>query len=255
MVEMVYSDLSHRVEEPPASDTRLQATYVPNVAFQNGVCMDTRNKPRVTVVTRCEYLQSGMRALFCHDDVTLQFIHCIDDLVITDDDMLRILLVLDMSGPGALREFKAAVDFLNQINTPRKTGVLVSRYNEYLTQYISRKFRGRVTFFNAHNLASGLFRRNFLSWLKGKAVCPMRTVARFRDDRYGFSMKEWVTLVIPLSGESMQDIADCMGVHIQSLYQIRQNALKKIGLKSWRAFCELYLRGEIRTENNRVTLR
>lgn len=217
--------------------------------------MDTGKKPMVRVVTRCEYLQVGLEALFRHEDVTLQFIHCIDDLVITDNNLLRILLVLDMSGPEALREFKVAIDFLNQINTPRKIGVLVSRYNEYLTQYISRKFRGRVTFFNSHNLASGLFRRNFLSWLKGRAVCPMRAVVRFRDDRYGFSLNEWVTLVIPLSGESMQDIATCMGMRSQSLYQIRQKALKKIGLKSWRAFCELYLRGEIRTENNRITRR
>jgi len=81
----------------------------------------------------------------------------------------------------------------------------------------------------------------------------MHVVQRFRDCRYGFSLREWISLVIPLSGETMQEISRCTGLKPQALYQIRHNALKKIGIKSYREFCELYLRGEIRTENGCLT--
>lgn len=209
----------------------------------------------VQVVTRCEYFRIGMEALFFHDNVTLRFIHCIDELMVDYDNQTMVLLVLDMSGPSSLKEFKSAVDYLNQTYSPKKIGVLVSRYNEYLTQYISRKFHGRVTFFNSHNLQSGLFYRNFTSWLKGKAQQPMRVVSRFCDDRYRLTLKEWITLVIPLSGETMNEISLCMGIRSQTLYQIRQNALRKIGIGSYREFCELYLNGKVRTENSRIVLR
>ncbi|POT56155.1 hypothetical protein C3432_19460 [Citrobacter amalonaticus] len=196
-----------------------------------------------------------MRHLFSDDNITIHFIKHIEDVVITDDAPLVILLVLDLSGTEALSNFKTAVDFLNQINGRKRIGVLVSRYNAYLTWYISRKFRGHVTFFNSHNLQSGLFRRNFLSWLDGKTWRPMRVVARYRDNRYGFSLKEWVSLVIPLSGETVQEMSACMGISEQTLYQIRQNALKKIGINSWRKFCDLYLSGQIKTENDTIIRR
>lgn len=207
----------------------------------------------VYVLAACQYFICGMETLFASADVTLRFIRSIDEVVVPDEGTLTVLLVLDMSGSESLKKFRDAVDFLNQINSPRRTGVLVSQYNAYLTYYFYRKFSGRVTFFNSHNLRSGLFQRNFLTWLKGNTFCPARVVFRFRDDRYGFSLKEWISLVVPLSGETVQDMARCLKVSAQSLYQIRINALKKIGIPSYKEFCRLFIRGEIRTENNRIT--
>ncbi|MJN97748.1 hypothetical protein DNX92_14140 [Salmonella enterica subsp. enterica] len=214
--------------------------------------LEISEAPVVRVMTRCEYFKVGIMSLFNGQNVAFDFFGCIDDLVIEDDEPLLMLLVLDMSGTSSLGEFKAAMDFLNQYPGSRRLGVLVSRYNAYMTHYISRKFRGRVTFFNSHNLISGLFYRNFLSWLNGKTFRPMHAVARFRDSRYGFSLKEWISLVVPMSGESIQEMSDCLGLSTQALYQVRQNALKKIGLKSYREFCELYMKGVIRTENDRL---
>ncbi|HGA5678172.1 TPA: hypothetical protein ACISZ4_003903 [Salmonella enterica subsp. enterica serovar Chester] len=214
--------------------------------------LDISDAPVVRVMTRCEYFKIGITSLFNGHNVTFDFFGCIEDLVIEDDEPLLMLLVLDMSGTSSLGEFKSAMDFLNQYPGARRLGVLVSRYNAYMTHYISRKFRGRVTFFNSHNLKSGLFCRNFLSWLNGKTFRPMHVVARFRDSRYGFSLKEWISLVVPMSGESIQEMSNCLGLSTQALYQIRQNALKKIGLKSYREFCELYMKGIIRTENDRL---
>lgn len=204
----------------------------------------------VFVMTSCEYFRKGMQELFISTDVSLHFISRIDQVVVSQNDTLTILLVLDMSSSESLRTFRDAVEFLGQINCRCRVGVLVSRYNAWMTGYISRKFSRKVTFFNSHNLQSGLFQRNFLSWLKGKTFRPMHTVYRFRDNRYGFSQKEWVSLVIPLSGESMQEISACLNVPVYSMYQVRRNALRKIGVSSWREFCELFINGEIRTENS-----
>ncbi|EOI6844104.1 hypothetical protein ACMVI2_004252 [Salmonella enterica] len=181
--------------------------------------MDEYNSrvPVLYVMSRCGYFVTGMQHIFSGDALNIRFIHCISELVIKNDNTLFLLLVLDMSGPDALREFKTAIDFLTQINTPVRAGVLVSRYNEYLTWYISRKLRGRVTFFNSHNLRSGIFHKNILSWLAGKTFRPMHTVLRFRDCRYGFSLREWISLVIPLSGETMHEIARCTGLTAQAL--------------------------------------
>ncbi|EEE1598509.1 hypothetical protein K3J84_004705 [Salmonella enterica] len=209
----------------------------------------------VQVVARCQYFQTGMEALFSDASVSLRFIRSIDEVIFNDNELTRILLVLDMSGPDSLKEFKLAVDFLNQTISPRKIGVLVSRYNEYVTHYISRKLHGSVTFFNSHNLHSGLFQRNFLSWLKGKAVQPMRVVSRFRDERYHLSLKEWIALVIPLSGESIQEISHCMQIKPQALYQIRQGALRKLGINSYREFCEYFLNRNVRIENRQIIVR
>jgi len=212
-------------------------------------------KKTIYIMTYCEYLRTGMQSLISTPDISLNFIKNIDEVVITDDTPLTLLLVLDMSGCVSLKNFKAAVDFLTQINSPKRVGVMVSQYNSYLSHYISRKFRGKVTFFNAHNLRSGLFQRNFLSWLKGKTFRPMRVVARYRDSHYCFSLKEWISLVIPLSGETMQEMSDCMKIPVHTLYQIRQKALKKTGVSSYRQFCEMFINGEIRTENDSITRR
>lgn len=53
--------------------------------------------------------------------------------------------------------------------------------NSNLTRYISRKMRGRVTFFNSHNLHSGLFRKNFLS-------CPVLSWLGLAEKRSGRCM-------------------------------------------------------------------
>jgi hypothetical protein len=206
----------------------------------------------VFVLVQCEYFRKGMQSIFNPEDITFHFMKCIDDIV-SYDDTSTILLVLDMSSSESLRKIMNAIDFLNQINSHKRVGVLVSRYNAYLTYYISRKFRGKVTFFNAHNFNSGLFRRNFLSWLGGRTFRPMRVVSRYRDTRYGFSLKEWISLVIPLSGEPIQEIATHMNTSVHSLYQVRQFALRKMGITSYRQFCELFINGEICTENNTLT--
>ncbi|TGC12138.1 hypothetical protein CRU79_24485 [Escherichia sp. E4385] len=101
----------------------------------------------VFVMALCEYFTFGMKHLFPDNNINLSFIHRIDQVTIRMDDTLTILLVLDMSGTESLRIFKEAVDFLLQINSRKRVGVLVSRYNSYLTYYISRKFAGKVTFF------------------------------------------------------------------------------------------------------------
>ncbi|TGB80924.1 hypothetical protein CRI66_00250 [Escherichia sp. E4694] len=206
----------------------------------------------VFVMALCEYFTFGMKHLFPDNNINLSFIHRIDQVTIRMDDTLTILLVLDMSGTESLRIFKEAVDFLLQINSRKRVGVLVSRYNSYLTYYISRKFAGKVTFFNSHNLRSGLFQRNFQTWLQGKTFRPMHTINRYRDERYGFSLKEWICLVLPLSGESIGEMSRCMKIPETTLYQIRHGALKKLGLGSYRQFCELYIGGEIRTENDKI---
>ncbi|TLI63087.1 hypothetical protein FEK48_15530 [Escherichia sp. E2593] len=212
----------------------------------------TNSTPPVFVMALCEYFTFGMKNLFSNNHINLSFIHRIEQVTIGLDDTLTIMLVLDMSGTESLRIFKEAVDFLIQINSRKRVGVLVSRYNSYLTHYISRKFAGKVTFFNSHNLHSGLFQRNFQTWLRGKTFRPMHTINRYRDERYGFSLKEWICLVLPLAGESIAEMSRCMKIPEPTLYQIRRGALKKLGLSSYRQFCELYIRGEIRTENDKI---
>lgn len=213
---------------------------------------DTSTIPDVYVHATCQYFIYGMEKLFA-DEVIISFFRSIDEVIVPDECTLTILLVLNTSDSESLKTFRSAVDFLNQINSPKRIGVLVSKYNAYLTYYFYRKFNGKVTFFNSHNLSSGLFQRNFLSWLRGNTFRPVRVSSRFKDDRYGFTLKEWISLVVPLSGETVQEMASCLKVTTSSLYQVRINALKKIGIPSYSEFCRLFVRGEISTENNNIT--
>lgn len=205
---------------------------------------------KVYVMVKCQYFKIGMTSLVGSSS-SLQFIKKIGEVNFAESDHepLYILLVLDMSSAQSLKDFKESIDLLNQFNFPRKIGVLVSQYNSYLTYYIHHKLKGKVTFFNAHNLQSGLFLKNFNSWLKGKTFQPMRMVARYRDVKYGFSLKEWVSLIIPLSGESIREISSTIKVSPHALYQTRQKAIRKIGMKSYREFCGLYINGTIKTES------
>ncbi|ECY7949662.1 TPA: hypothetical protein ACISV6_004655 [Salmonella enterica subsp. enterica serovar Birkenhead] len=206
----------------------------------------------IFVMTFCEYFSLGMKSLFAENNLNLKFIRTISETLTRTDDTLTLLLILDMSSIHSLRNFKESVDFLLQIKSRKKVGVLVSRYNEYLSYYIFRKLNGNVTFFNSHNLKSGLFQKNFITWLRGKTFRPMHVVSRYRDDRYGFSLKEWISLVIPLSGETVQEMSSCMRMTTSNIYQVRQVALAKIGVDSYRQFCELFINGCIHIENNQI---
>lgn len=204
---------------------------------------------QVYVLTRCQYFISGMEYLFSNENIRLSYVKSVSDISLSDDEKLMILLVLDMSGYDSLVRFREAVDYVMQINHPRKVGILVSRYNSYLSYYFFRKLRGKVTFFNSHNLKNGLFRRNFLTWVRGKTFRPMKAIRYFRDERYGLSLEEWIALVIPLCGESMQDISGNLKVPVHSLYRMRARALKRLGMASYREFCEMYITGMVRVEN------
>lgn len=175
----------------------------------------------------CEYFRKGMQELFISTDVSLHFISRIDQVMVSQNDTLTTLLVLDISGSELLRTFSDAVKFPGQINCRPLVGTPVSRYSTWMTDYIVRDFRRKVTFFNSHAPQSGLFQRTFLTWLKeGKTFRPMHTVYRFRGNRYGFSPKD--ALIIPLSGESMQEVSACLKNHHLDKKDININPLYKM---------------------------
>ncbi len=191
-----------------------------------------------------------MKYLFPQCNVNFLYVNDMSEVILSDQECLTILLVLDMSGYDALKKTREAIDYTMQINHPKRVGILVSQYNSYLSYYFYYKLRGKVTFFNSHNLYSGLFQRNFMSWLKGKTFRPMRIVNRFRDDRYGLSLKEWIALVVPLSGEKMSEISTCLKIPITSLYRMRNSALKQLEVNTYREFCQMYIAGVFNTENS-----
>ncbi|ECB6455263.1 TPA: hypothetical protein G9E88_004419 [Salmonella enterica] len=207
---------------------------------------------KIFILTQCEYFCQGMKYLFPERDISLNFVRCIEEVKFSSSEATHILLVVDISSIESMGKFKNAIDFINQINSPRRIGVLVNRYNSYLTYYFFRKLKGKVTFFDSHTLKNGIFQRNFHLWLKGKVFHPMHVIMRYCDSRYGCSLKEWLSLILPLSGESMQEISVCMNIPNQTLYKIRLNALHKIGCISFRQFCDLYIRGETCTKNDRM---
>lgn len=206
----------------------------------------------VYVITNCSYFSNGLHEIAGEFSHQLFFLNAVDSIIIDYSKPLNIVLVLDVSSSDSLKQFKNSVNFLMGINCKKRIGVIVSRLNAYLTFYISRKLHGKVTFFNAHNLYNGLFVHNFHSWIRGSTFRPMRTVARYRDTKYGFSLKEWLSLVVPLSGETISEMAHCMNVSDHSLYQVRKSALAKIGIKSYREFCEMYINGKIKIENETI---
>ncbi|EKN6178380.1 hypothetical protein WKA22_004072 [Yersinia enterocolitica] len=206
----------------------------------------------VYVITNCSYFSHGLHEIAGKVAHQLFFFNEVEQIIIDYTKPLNIVLVLDVSSSNSLKQFKHSVNYLMSINCKKRIGVIVSRLNAYLTYYISKKLHGKVTFFNAHNLRSGLFIHNFHSWIRGSTFHPMRTVARYRDEKYGFSLKEWLSLVVPLSGETISEMAHCMNVSDHSLYQVRKSALAKIGIKSYREFCEMYINGNIKIENENI---
>jgi len=209
----------------------------------------------VYIMVGCGFFIEGMKNIFKKDSEQFVFIRSINEINIDiDNDILRIVLVVDLTNVDSLRNFQSAITALSGIIVRKRIGVLVSKLNSWLTFYISKKLYGRVTFFNSNNLESGLFKKNFQRWLSGRTFQSMHIVQRFRDDRYGLSMKEWFTLVIPLSGESISEMSKVLGVPCHSLYQTRRTALKKIGILSWRNFAEDYILGNIRIENNKIMI-
>ncbi|EAA7727811.1 hypothetical protein APP83_24140 [Salmonella enterica subsp. enterica serovar Oranienburg] len=207
---------------------------------------------KVFVLTQCEYFCQGMKYLFQGKDVFLNFVRCIEEVKFSYNETTNILLVLDISNIASMKNFKKAIDFINQINSPYRIGILVSRNNSYLMYYIFKKLKRKVTFFDSHALKDGIFQRNFHSWLSGKPFRPMHVIMRYCDSKYGCSLKEWFSLILPMSGESMKEISICMNIPNQTLYKIRLNALHKIGCASFRQFCELYIRGEISIKNDQI---
>ncbi|EBI9057198.1 hypothetical protein D0V11_25020 [Salmonella enterica] len=206
----------------------------------------------VYVMVGCNYFIIGLRHFFMDGDINFKFIEAVDDIDFSHEEVPYVLLVLNTVNVDSLKKFKNAIDFINGINLPVKTGVLVSEFNAYLTYYAFKKIRGKVTFFNSHNLTNGIFRRGFLSWLEGKTFRPARVVYRYRDESYGYSLKEWISLVVPLGGETVKDVSDYLNISEHTLYQIRAKALKKTGLNTYRQFCQLFINGKVRIENNRA---
>lgn len=206
----------------------------------------------IYVVVNCNYFIIGLQQLFIDSSINLRFIDDILEIDFPHNEMTYILLVLSITNVTLLERFKNTIDFINGINTQVKTGILVSELNTYLTYYLYRKLKRKVTFFNSHNLINGIFKRNVLSWLKGKTFRPMRVIYRYRDECYGYSLKEWLTLVVPLSGESIKEVSACLNISEHSLYQIRTKALKKMRLQTYREFYQLFINGEMRIENNKI---
>lgn len=206
----------------------------------------------IYVMTNCHYFTYGLKSLTENMSEQLVFITNPAEIAIDYTVPINIVLVLEMSSSESLKQFKNAIDFLSGINHRKRIGVIVSRLNSYLTYYINRKLRGKVTFFNSHNLRTGVFIHNFCSWMSGKTFNSMRTVARFKDTSYGFTLREWLSLVVPLSSETIGEMAKCLGIKEHTLYQTRQKALTKVGIKSYREFCENYINGEIKIENETI---
>lgn len=207
----------------------------------------------VYVMVDCNYFITGLKQLFMDSNVTFKFIDSVQSVDFFNEKISYLLLVLNTVNVEFLKKFKNAIDVIIGIDTQLKTGILVSEFNSYLTYYFFKKLRGKVTFFNSHNLTNGIFRRNLLSWLKGKTFRPMRVVYRYRDESYGYSLKEWISLVVPLSGETIKEVSDCLNINESSLYQIRKKTLKKMGLKTYRQFCQMFIDGKIRIENHKIT--
>ena len=210
----------------------------------------------VFVMNYCNYFNTGLKNLIGDNSgCQLVFLTQPEDIIFNNIASTHIVLVLDVSSSESLRNFKNYMDFLIGVNSHKRIGVIVSKLNAYLTLYISKKFGGRVTFFNSHNFNSGLFIHNFSSWVAGRTFNPMRPVVRYRDCRYGFSLNEWLCLIIPLSGETIQEMSGCLRISEHALYQIRQKALKKIGIRSYREFCEMFINGSIKIENETISRR
>ncbi|EHJ2438125.1 TPA: hypothetical protein ACIBFG_004476 [Salmonella enterica subsp. enterica serovar Bahrenfeld] len=214
--------------------------------------MEDIKPPVINVITACSYLKLGLSSIYANAYIELRYLDEITEIKGYYEQNNHILLVLDMSSSDSISNFRSALLFIMRNKIKNKIGVLVSRYNDYLTYYISKKLKGKVTFFNSHNYESGLFYKNLLSWSQGKTFKPMPTTKRYKDSQYGFCLKEWLSLVIPLSGESMQELSQCLSLPTQSLYFTRKKALKKMGLSSYKHFCMLFIHGRIRIENNRL---
>lgn len=204
----------------------------------------------IYIMTKCNFFREGLSYLTGGFTKQLTFIRDIDEIVINYSHSLNIVIVLDVSSLDSLQNFKSTIDFLAGINCKKRIGVVVSRLNSYLTYYISKKLSGKVTFFNSHNLKNGIFLKNFRSWLKGRTFRPMRTVTNYRDIRYGFTLREWLSLVVPLSGESICEMSLCLGLSNHILYQARAKALKKLDFQSYHEFCHSFINKTFIIEND-----
>ncbi|EAB7505453.1 hypothetical protein DPK44_20240 [Salmonella enterica subsp. enterica serovar Abony] len=100
----------------------------------------------IYVVVNCNYFIIGLQQLFIDSSINLRFIDDILEIDFPHNEMTYILLVLSITNVTLLERFKNTIDFINGINTQVKTGILVSELNAYLTYYLYRKLKRKVTF-------------------------------------------------------------------------------------------------------------
>lgn len=201
------------------------------------------------IATSCSFFERGMRALLdCKPKVNFVYsssIEGIQSFLVSGGK--RIILAVELATSNTLRNFWRIVDFLAN-HDGVKVGIVITNYNAYLMQYLSKKIKG-VVFFYAHelrNFATAVYR-----WCRGYSCQTMRIVCRCSDS-HGLTLDELTILTLPLMGEDVCEIASTLNMSISNVYRIRNKALLKLGFDSYHKFCRAFVSGDIRLEYERL---
>ncbi|HBC0970019.1 TPA: hypothetical protein IGZ69_003493 [Escherichia coli] len=199
------------------------------------------------VITNCNYFKIGMQELFnCKKNVNFIYETSVEKLKSIPAKDLQVILAVELITLTKSKKFWDAVVFLSKNKTAR-VGVVFTKYNAYLMRYLSKKMLG-ATFFYANNLRK--FVGGVCRWCNGYSYREIRTIDHCNDS-HGLSINELTILTLSLLGENVYDIAINLGLSISSIYRIRNNAIYRLGFKSYHDFSQAYIKGEIRLEYER----
>ncbi|EJN4070704.1 hypothetical protein NP681_004483 [Salmonella enterica] len=165
----------------------------------------------------------------------------------TKKEKTYIILVPNLSVISEFVKFNTAIEVL-KISGKIKIGILLSKQNHYISYYFYRKLNGKVDFFDASTATSGKLYKEIKSWCANNTRTHVRAVHRFKDKKYGIPLTGWFSLIIPLCGESIENIAENLSVSTSLIYQARSSALRRMGLGSYNEFCHMFFNGHVKIE-------
>lgn len=207
-------------------------------------------KNNLFVYGGCIYFRKGLSAFLDKEFQIIYFNDIIDlytVLSVEQPKHINVILVLNLSVLSEFVKFNTLLTLLKG-DKRVKIGILLNKLTSYLSYYFFMKLNGKVHFFDAENAKTGGLCKDVKCWFRSGISSHIRPVYRFYDKKYKIPLMGWISLVIPLCGESINDIKNVLGVNKTLIYQARYVALSKLKMRSYKQFCHLFFQGSLKIE-------
>ncbi len=202
------------------------------------------------IISGCSYFQYAIQELLKDKQENIVYVNNYKNINNKISDAIRILIKIELSSIKRTSDLFYFIDYLASCNGKMKVGFIVSKYHSYLTIYIYKLFKGKVSFFYANNLTS--FTKQITCWMKGLSYHPMRMIYCCSDKTYGLTLNELIILTISVTGKNISSIASVLGLSVSSTYRMRNSGAQKLGFDSYLSFCRAYVKNDVLLGHKRI---